>query len=83
MTDRSALPVEAPVLLLVVPSFAFLVFVANLPGVARELRRVRLAKPKRVAEEDAALAAALAATPQPVQISPWDVEIPETRPPAD
>jgi len=51
-----------------VPLLAILVFCANLPGAARELRAVRVAQPRRVAEEDAALAAPRV----PVRTGPWD-----------
>jgi hypothetical protein len=51
------------------------VFLLNLPGIVREVRFVRLPKPKRVAEEDAEQAALLH-PPQPIQISPWDVQTP-------
>lgn len=50
---------------------AGIVFLANLPGIAHEVRNVRLAKPQRVAEEDAQLVAQ-SAPPKPAQISPWD-----------
>jgi len=71
IVDRSTLPMEAPVLLAIVPLLAAVVFVLNLPGVVREVRFVRIAKPKRVAEEDAELAARLA-PPRPTRTSPWD-----------
>jgi hypothetical protein len=70
VADRPGVPPEGYVLLVVVPMAALLVFLLNLPGVAREVRQVRVAKPKRVAEEDAALAAKKA-PPQPVRTSPW------------
>jgi hypothetical protein len=73
VVDRTALPIEAPILLTLVPLAALGVFVLNLPGVAREVRFVRMAKPHRVAEEDAELAARSAPPPQLKQISPWDV----------
>jgi len=67
VADRSNLPAEAAVLLLLIPFTAAIVFLLTLPGVAREVRQVRVAKPKRVAEEDAEL------TPvRPVKTSPWD-----------
>ncbi len=50
-------PSEIVWLLIIVPSTALLVFLLNLPGVAREVRQVWIAKPKRVAEEDAEKAA--------------------------
>jgi hypothetical protein len=62
---------NSPTLLLILAPLALIVFVANLPSVAAEVRHVRIAAPKRVAEEDAE-AAALAAPPQPVRSSPWD-----------
>jgi hypothetical protein len=69
--DHASLPPEAPVLLVVVPSAAALVFLLNLPGIVREVRAVRIAKPQRVAEEDAQLAAQKT-PPQPTKTSPWD-----------
>ncbi|MEE8452283.1 MAG: hypothetical protein V3R99_10225 [Thermoguttaceae bacterium] len=71
IADRSGLPPEAPLLLAVVPLAALIVFALNLPGVAAEVRHVRLAKPRRVADEDAELSAELA-PPAPVRTSPWD-----------
>ena len=50
---------------------AAIVFLANLPGVVRELRQVRIEPPRRVLEEDAALAAAKS-PPKPVHTNPWD-----------
>jgi hypothetical protein len=76
VVDRSSLPIEAPILLTVVPLAALGVLLLNLPAVAREVRFVRTAKPERVAEEDAELAAKLAPPPQPTQISPWDFREP-------
>lgn len=69
--DRPSLPAEAFLLLTVVPAAGLIVFVLNLPAVAREVQQVRIAKPKRVAEEDAELAAQKA-PPEPARISPWD-----------
>ena len=43
----------------------------NLPGVVREVRYVRIARPSRVAEEDAELAAR-SHPAEPVRTSPWD-----------
>ena len=51
-----SLPSDTTALMLVVPLTAGVVFLANLPGVARELRHVRIAPPPRVIEEDAQLA---------------------------
>jgi uncharacterized membrane protein (DUF485 family) len=63
-SDRAALAVLVWVL-------ALPVLLANLPGVAREVRQVRMEPPRRVAEEDAA-AAARRAPPKPLHTSPWD-----------
>jgi hypothetical protein len=63
-SDRVALAV-------IVSAMALPVFLANLPGVAREVRQVRIEPPRRVVEEDAA-AAALKSPPKPVHTSPWD-----------
>ena len=68
-----------PVVLLVLSPAALLVFVLNLRGIGREVRLVRAAKPWRVAEEDARQAA-IRHPPQPVQISPWDVQLPTNNP---
>jgi hypothetical protein len=65
-TLRSGL--MAPVLTIVLVS-ALAAFLANLPGVVREIRQVRVAKPARVAEEDAALQPT---APPPGPSSPWD-----------
>jgi hypothetical protein len=46
------------------------IFLANLPSIAAEVRHVRIAKPLRVAQEDA-LAAAQAAPPR-AKTNPWD-----------
>jgi ABC-type transport system involved in multi-copper enzyme maturation permease subunit len=69
VAGRRALPPDTPVLLLLVSAAALLVFLLNLPGVARELSRVRIAKPERVAEEDAQLAPVPI---RPARTSPWD-----------
>lgn len=73
---RSALPAETPILIVVLPLAALVVFVLNLPGVAREVRQVRIVAPQRVVEEDTQQAAQ-AHPPRPRQISPWDRELPE------
>jgi hypothetical protein len=62
-----------PILLTYVPLAAVVVLALNLPGVLREVRSVRAAKPWRVAEEDAQQTA-LRHPAVPVPISPWDVE---------
>ena len=69
--DRNALPVETPVLMTVLPVVALIVFLLNLPGVAKELRNVRIARPARVAEEDAKLAPVAVST-EVTPLSPWD-----------
>jgi hypothetical protein len=63
-------PTAENVLVLVLPATALVVWGLNLPGLAAELRQVRIGKPPRVAEADAQLAAAKA--PAPVRASPWD-----------
>ncbi len=68
-------PAETATLLIAIPSAALVMFVLNLPWIVREVRHMRIARPRRVVEEDAELIA-LRRPPQPVQISPWDVEIP-------
>jgi hypothetical protein len=47
-----------------------LIYLVNLPGIAAEVRHVRVAKPLRVAQEDA-LAAAQSAPPR-AKTNPWD-----------
>ncbi len=69
--ERSTLPADTPLLLILVPLAGLVAFALNLPAVLREVRHVRIAKPERVAEEDAELAAE-AAPPQPTRLSPWD-----------
>lgn len=71
VTDSSSVPVETPVLLTILPIVAAIVFAMNLPAIFRELRYVRIAKPLRVAEEDAELAARFAPA-QSTRLSPWD-----------
>jgi hypothetical protein len=63
------LPPEAPELLLLVPGVALVVFALNLRGIVREVQYVRIAKPLRVAEEDAAL---VPPPPPPPRPGPWD-----------
>lgn len=67
------LPATAPVTLTVLPIAALAVFALNLPAIVREVEYVRLAKPARVAEEDAE-AEAQRHPPRMVQTSPWDQE---------
>jgi len=62
---------DVQVLLWTLPAIGLLVFLLNLPCVAREVRRVRIGKPDRVAEEDAQLLAAKR-PPGGTEESPWD-----------
>ena len=66
--DKLRLGYMASVLTIVLVS-ALAVFIANLPSVVREMRQTRVAKPPRVAEEDAALQAV---PPAPAPRGPWD-----------
>jgi hypothetical protein len=59
----------APVIMMLLAPVAAAVFLFNLPGIAAEVRHVRVAKPLRVAEEDAA--AVEQAQPH-VKTNPWD-----------
>jgi hypothetical protein len=61
---------DVVVLLVVVPLAALGAFLANVPGIVFAVRQVRIAKPKRVAQEDAEIAATLAPPPGPS--SPFD-----------
>lgn len=60
---------EANVLVIVVPAAAICMLVANMPAILREVQRVRVAPPSRVAEDDAQLNP----PPQERPKSPWDV----------
>jgi hypothetical protein len=71
VVDRNALPVETPVLMTMLPLVALIVFLLNLPGVAKELRHVRIARPARVVEEDAQLMPVVV-SPEPTRLDPWD-----------
>lgn len=63
-------PPTSRAILVMLPLAAVLVWVANLPSLARELMQVRIARPPRVAEDDAAqLPPAV-----PERTSPWDDE---------
>ena len=63
---------ELVVAMVVVPFGALCIFLLNLPAIADEVRRIRIAAPQRVAEDDAAQAA-LPAQPVPfVPTNPWD-----------
>jgi len=72
IVDRSTFPEEGYVLLIIVPPTALIVFWLNLRGVAHEVRQVRMAKPKRVADEDAEKASLKSPPPEPARPSPWD-----------
>lgn len=62
-------------ILTLVPAAALLTLI-HLRGVVEEVRKVRVAAPQRVAEEDAQRQALLH-PPTPVQISPWDFSTPQ------
>jgi hypothetical protein len=62
---------ETGLLLVLLPPLAVLAFLLNLPGVAREVRHVRIAAPQRVAAEDAEIEAVRHPRP-PAKTSPWD-----------
>jgi hypothetical protein len=64
-----SLPADYTVLAIVLPVAALGVLLINLPLLSRELAQVRVARPGRVQEEDAELAAEAAGPPQPS--SPW------------
>jgi hypothetical protein len=57
-------------LLLIIPSVAFCILVANMPNVIRELRVVREAAPKRVQEDEAELHP----PPEALPSNPWEEE---------
>jgi hypothetical protein len=59
---------EEPVVATAVPAAAMCLLLLNLPGAARELRRVRTALPPRVAEDEAELNP----LPELLPKSPWD-----------
>ena len=59
---------EALGLLTLVPAMALLVMLANWPGIAAELRNVRVIAPRRVTEDDIEMAPAA----EPQKMSPWD-----------
>jgi hypothetical protein len=67
---NKGVPIVGPVLTAGLPAFAILVWLANLSSLTAELKQVRIAKPPRVAEEDAELA--LEAAGGPARTSPWD-----------
>ena len=59
---------DTRLLLVVIPSVAICVLLANLPNVIRELRVVREAAPKRVQEDEAELHP----PPEALPSNPWD-----------
>ncbi len=61
-------PVVGPVLVYTLPIAALIVLGLNMPSLVAELKQVRIAKPPRVAEDDAEMAAPLV----PTRTSPWD-----------
>ena len=71
VADEQLTDLELAAVLISLPVAAMFVLAANLPGIVAEVRHERLARPRRVEEEDAQIEAELH-PPQPVQISPWD-----------
>jgi hypothetical protein len=71
LCDRGQIYGEMALLLILVCGGAAIVAVLNIGGIARELRHVRVSKPKRVAAEDAEREA-LKTPPKPQPTSPWD-----------
>ncbi len=69
MVDRTGFGHAETAMLLLAP-VAFVIFLLNLPSVAAEVRHVRIAKPLRVAQEDAAAEAQKA--PPRQKTNPWD-----------
>jgi len=66
--DGPTMPLELPLFLIMLPTTAFLVFLANWKSIAGELRHVRVVPPARLVEEEAAEHPTVAA----VRTSPWD-----------
>jgi hypothetical protein len=58
---------DANAVAMMLAGLALVVFVLNLPGISREVRQVRVEKPRRVADDDAAMAP----PPEPKPTSPW------------
>jgi len=71
MADRWSAPLETVPLLLILGTTALVLLIVNLVGVAREVRHVRIASPRRVSEEDAVMAAEKVPA-EPEKTSPWD-----------
>ncbi len=63
-------PADTLKLLVIIPSVAICVLLANLPNVIRELQVVREAAPKRVIEDERVLNP----PPEALPTNPWDVE---------
>jgi hypothetical protein len=63
--------IEGQVLVLVVPAVALCVLLVNMRSVVRELQQVRVAPPKRVAEDEAELHP----PPPAMPTSPWDERV--------
>ena len=61
---------DSAVLIFVLPAAALVVWLVNLPSLVAEFKQVRVAKPARVAEEDAKSAAPVVT--RHVRTSPWD-----------
>lgn len=68
MFDRRSVHSDAPLLIVVIPAFALLVWQLNLRSISAEVRHVRVTPPQRLLDEEATLAPA----PVQVKISPWD-----------
>ncbi len=72
VADRSVPPPDFIALTVIVSIAALVMFAVNVPSVAEELRQVRISKPRRVAEDDAALRAQRHPPQPPKPTSPWD-----------
>jgi len=72
LIDRRGWRSEMPLLLMVLSLAAMFIFLINVPSVARQVQAIRIAKPKRVAEEDAQLDELKHGPQQPARTSPWD-----------
>ena len=72
LIDRNSMRPETPSLLVILLIVALAVFLFNVPDVARQVRAIRVAKPHRVAEEDAELDELKYGPREPQRSSPWD-----------
>jgi hypothetical protein len=70
--DGGTILIDSWFLFFALPLAALGVFALNLPAVSAAVRHVRIAKPSRVAEEDALFEAARTPPAAPVPTSPWD-----------